>query len=92
MPFEIDAYLKSHCERSKLVLNAAIAYIHSYPRDHADKSGFNTEDICERPYVLWQATEDFMVHLLEDCNLCAIHAKRVTISAPLHPPHHVLHP
>ena len=27
-----------------------------------------------------QATEDFMVHLLEDCNLCAIHAKRVTIS------------
>ncbi|KAK9917059.1 hypothetical protein WJX75_000423 [Coccomyxa subellipsoidea] len=25
------------------------------------------------------ATEDFMVHLLEDCNLCAIHAKRVTI-------------
>ena len=26
-----------------------------------------------------------MVHLLEDCNLCAIHAKRVTISAPLHP-------
>lgn len=22
-----------------------------------------------------------MVHLLEDCNLCAIHAKRVTISA-----------
>ena len=27
-----------------------------------------------------QATEDFMVHLFEDCNLCAIHAKRVTIS------------
>ena len=24
-----------------------------------------------------------MVHLLEDCNLCAIHAKRVTISAAL---------
>ena len=22
-----------------------------------------------------------MVHLFEDCNLCAIHAKRVTISA-----------
>ena len=32
---------------------------------------------------LAQATEDFMVHLLEDCNLCAIHAKRVTISALL---------
>ena len=30
-----------------------------------------------------QATEDFMVHLFEDCNLCAIHAKRVTISALL---------
>jgi hypothetical protein len=27
--------------------------------------------------------EDFMVHLFEDCNLCAIHAKRVTISACL---------
>jgi len=26
-----------------------------------------------------EATEDFMVHLFEDCNLCAIHAKRVTI-------------
>ena len=32
-----------------------------------------------KPVVL-QATEDFIVHLLEDCNLCAIHAKRVTIS------------
>lgn len=30
-----------------------------------------------------QATEDFIVHLLEDCNLCAIHAKRVTISKRL---------
>jgi histone H3/H4 len=27
-----------------------------------------------------QASEDFIVHLFEDCNLCAIHAKRVTIS------------
>lgn len=26
-----------------------------------------------------QSMEDFMVHLFEDCNLCAIHAKRVTI-------------
>ncbi|KAG1657920.1 hypothetical protein FOA52_005821 [Chlamydomonas sp. UWO 241] len=26
-----------------------------------------------------EATEDFMVHLFEDCNFCAIHAKRVTI-------------
>ena len=32
-----------------------------------------------------QATEDFLVHLFEDCNLCAIHAKRVTISTPLTP-------
>jgi hypothetical protein len=30
--------------------------------------------------ALQEATEDFIVHLLEDCNLCAIHAKRVTIS------------
>lgn len=29
-----------------------------------------------------QATEDMLIHLLEDTNLCAIHAKRVTISTP----------
>ena len=29
------------------------------------------------------ATEDFVVHQLEDCNLCAIHAKCVTISKHL---------
>ena len=27
-----------------------------------------------------EMTEDFMVHLFEDTNLCAIHAKRVTIT------------
>ena len=30
--------------------------------------------------MLPQAAEDVMVKLFEDCNLCAIHAKRVTIS------------
>lgn len=29
--------------------------------------------------ALQEATEDFIVHLFEDANLCAIHAKRVTI-------------
>ncbi|KAK9793494.1 hypothetical protein WJX73_004797 [Symbiochloris irregularis] len=29
--------------------------------------------------AMQEATEDFMVHLFEDTNLCAIHAKRVTI-------------
>ena len=29
--------------------------------------------------ALQEATEDFFVHLLEDCNLAAIHGKRVTI-------------
>lgn len=29
---------------------------------------------------LQEAVEDFIIHLLEDCNLCAIHAKRVTIT------------
>lgn len=38
---------------------------------------------AEISWVSLQATEDFMVHLLEDCNLCAIHAKRVTISESL---------
>ena len=36
---------------------------------------------AEALLALQDATEDFMVHLFEDCNLCAIHAKRVTISA-----------
>jgi hypothetical protein len=42
---------------------------------------------CRLDYILsitfariMQATEDYMVHLFEDTNLCAIHAKRVTIS------------
>ena len=30
-----------------------------------------------------QAAEDHIVHLFEDTNLCAIHAKRVTISMSL---------
>lgn len=30
--------------------------------------------------ALQEAAEDFLVHLFEDCLLCAIHAKRVTIS------------
>ncbi|KAM0746145.1 histone-fold-containing protein [Meredithblackwellia eburnea MCA 4105] len=48
-------------------------------------------EICEnwhRGSYRWQASalealqtasEDYLVHLFEDCNLCAIHAKRVTI-------------
>ena len=35
---------------------------------------------CSSLLCFLQATEDFIVHLFEDCNLCAIHAKRVTIS------------
>ncbi|KAF5832580.1 histone H3 variant [Dunaliella salina] len=34
---------------------------------------------AEALLAIQEATEDFMVHLFEDCNLCAIHAKRVTI-------------
>ena len=34
---------------------------------------------AESLLALQEATEDFLVHLFEDCNLCAIHAKRVTI-------------
>lgn len=29
--------------------------------------------------ALQEASEDYLVHLFEDTNLCAIHAKRVTI-------------
>lgn len=34
---------------------------------------------AESLLALQEATEDFLVHLFDDCNLCAIHAKRVTI-------------
>mmetsp|Transcript_34919 Transcript_34919/g.62784 ORF Transcript_34919/g.62784 Transcript_34919/m.62784 type:complete len:153 (+) Transcript_34919:60-518(+) len=34
---------------------------------------------AEAVLALQEASEDFLVHLFEDCNLCAIHAKRVTI-------------
>ncbi|GBF88182.1 histone H3 [Raphidocelis subcapitata] len=34
---------------------------------------------AEALLALQEATEDFMVHLFEDCNLCAIHARRITI-------------
>mmetsp|Transcript_7817 Transcript_7817/g.14544 ORF Transcript_7817/g.14544 Transcript_7817/m.14544 type:complete len:144 (-) Transcript_7817:365-796(-) len=52
-------------------------------------------EICQKEFVLsdgssfrWQqaallalqeAAEDYLIHLFEDANLCAIHAKRVTI-------------
>ena len=38
---------------------------------------------AEALLALQEASEDFIVHLLEDTNLCAIHAKRVTISTCL---------
>jgi len=34
---------------------------------------------AEALLALQEATEDFLVHLMEDTNLCALHAKRVTI-------------
>ena len=34
-----------------------------------------------------QASEDFLIHLFEDANLCAIHAKRVTLSKLEFNPH-----
>lgn len=36
---------------------------------------------AEGLFALQAATEAFIIGLLEDCNLCALHAKRVTISA-----------
>ncbi|GIL50367.1 hypothetical protein Vafri_6593 [Volvox africanus] len=33
----------------------------------------------EAMMAIQEASEDMLIHLLEDCNLCAIHAKRVTI-------------
>jgi len=41
---------------------------------------------AEALLALQEATEAFLVGLFEDCNLCAIHAKRVTISKCRRPP------
>ena len=34
---------------------------------------------AEALLAMQEVAEDYIVHLFEDCNLCAIHAKRVTI-------------
>jgi len=34
---------------------------------------------AEALMAMQEVAEDYIVHLFEDCNLCAIHAKRVTI-------------
>ncbi|CAM6040398.1 unnamed protein product [Sphagnum compactum] len=45
----------------------------------AQYSDVVTRWTAEALTALQEATEDYMVHLFEDTNLCAIHAKRVTI-------------
>ena len=43
---------------------------------------FHTREPAARslPAARMQVAEDVLVHLFEECNLCAIHAKRITIS------------
>jgi histone H3 len=41
--------------------------------------GFNLRFKPDAMTAIQEAAEDFIVHLFEDANLCAIHAKRVTI-------------
>ena len=35
--------------------------------------------MAEAAYTIQCASEDYLVRLIEDTNLCAIHAKRITI-------------
>lgn len=55
---------------SRLVREIALATV---PATHSLR--FQSQAI----QALQEATEAFLVHLFEDTNLCAIHAKRVTI-------------
>ena len=46
-----------------------------------------SNDVASEPFrwtalallAVQEASEDFLVHLLEDCNLCALHRKAVTV-------------
>mmetsp|Transcript_50369 Transcript_50369/g.132308 ORF Transcript_50369/g.132308 Transcript_50369/m.132308 type:complete len:140 (+) Transcript_50369:137-556(+) len=44
---------------------------------HYNRSGLRWQ--AEALLALQEAAEDYLVHLFEDANLCAIHARRVTI-------------
>ncbi|XP_078437952.1 uncharacterized protein LOC144708465 isoform X2 [Wolffia australiana] len=48
-------------------------------------TGYYSKEVCrwtpEALIAIQEAAEDFIVHLFEDANLCAIHAKRVTLNA-----------
>lgn len=65
--------------RVRFILVAAmlqtVNFVHSEPLRWGEKALL----------ALQEATEDFIIHLLEDCNLCAIHAHRVTVLPQVSP-------
>merc|ERR1711920_101850 len=44
-------------------------------------SGDTLHFTAEALLAIQEASEDFIVHMLEDSNLCAIHARRITITS-----------
>ena len=48
-------------------------------QDHFARPGHQFRWASEALMALQEAAEDYLVHLFEDTNLAAIHAKRVTI-------------
>lgn len=62
---------------SRIVREIASEYVTGYYAADQDSAGLRWQShalLC-----LQEAAESYMVHLFEDVNLCAIHAKRVTI-------------
>ncbi|ESK96071.1 histone H3 [Moniliophthora roreri MCA 2997] len=62
---------------SRLVREIAMDMTTDMNEDAYDKGGLRWTSSAIQ--ALQEATEAFLVHLFEDANLCAIHAKRVTI-------------
>ncbi|KAF9100182.1 centromeric DNA-binding histone H3-like protein cse4 [Mortierella sp. AD031] len=62
---------------ARVVREIAAEYVSSVSYGGASDIGLRWQSAAIM--ALQEATEAFMVHLFEDANLCAIHAKRVTI-------------
>lgn len=77
-----DWYAMKGIVSTFLISKCYSSLAHTYPNEFLSNNRMSTALLpcCILCFTWLQASEDFVVHLFEDCNLCAIHAKRVTIS------------